>query len=98
MKPDDEALQILRDIKTEINCGQVLFPITVAKHAHNNACERAISIINNYMEGFGLFQMTRNPAQQNDGDAQQKTESGETQADRAGGGGGAVGQSISGRE
>jgi hypothetical protein len=59
-KPTADTIEILRNIKTEIGAGMMLFPKTQAEHAHNNACERANSIIDNYMGGFGLFQMTRN--------------------------------------
>jgi hypothetical protein len=57
--PSAETLEILRNIKTEINCGQVMFPKTDLDRVHNNACDRAIKIVENYIEGYGLFQMTR---------------------------------------
>jgi len=62
MKPEAETLQILRDISCEINCGKVLFPKSPAEWAHNNACDRAQSIISSYAEGIGLFQMSRDAA------------------------------------
>jgi hypothetical protein len=58
-KPTDEVRELLRDIQTEIGAGMVLFPGSNAERAHNNACDRAISIIANYREGIGLFQMTQ---------------------------------------
>jgi hypothetical protein len=54
-----ETVEILRNIKTEIGAGMVLFPKSEAERAHNNACARANAIITNYQEGYGLFQMTR---------------------------------------
>jgi hypothetical protein len=57
--PNADTLEILRNIKTEIVAGMVLFPKSPEEHAHNNACDRASHIINNYAQGFGLFQMTR---------------------------------------
>ena len=58
MKPNTETIETLRNIKTEIGAGMVLVPLTAAERAHNNACERANHIISNYIEGYGLFQMT----------------------------------------
>jgi hypothetical protein len=58
IKPSAETLGILNGIVTEIGAGKVMFPISEADRAHNHACERAISIIHNYREGYGLFQMT----------------------------------------
>lgn len=58
-KPSAEMIEILRGIRTEIGAGMVMFPKSEAEHAHNNACERANTIIFNYIEGYGLFQMTR---------------------------------------
>jgi len=55
----EELSAVLKEIQTEIGAGMVLFPNTAADRAHNNACERANSIIQNYREGFGLFQMTK---------------------------------------
>jgi len=51
--------EVLGWIKTEIGAGKVLVPRTEPERAHNNACERALSIISNYADGVGLFQMTR---------------------------------------
>ena len=61
--PNEETLEILRNIRTEIGAGKVLFPKTEAERAHNNACDRANTIISNYAQGFGLFQMTRDAKQ-----------------------------------
>lgn len=62
-QPDPATRLLLRNIQTEIGAGMVLFPKSEADHVHNNACSRANTIIDNYAEGFGLFQMTtRNPA------------------------------------
>jgi hypothetical protein len=58
-QPSPEIIETLRNIKTEIGAGMVLIPRSLAEQAHNNACERANAIIQNYIEGFGLFQMTR---------------------------------------
>jgi hypothetical protein len=51
--------ELLRGIQTEIGAGMVLFAKSPEERAHNNACERANKIIQNYRDGFGLFQMTR---------------------------------------
>ena len=59
MKPDAKTIEILGNIQTEIGAGMVLIPLTAAERAHNNACERAKTIVQNYKEGYGLFQMTR---------------------------------------
>lgn len=50
--------KILDAIKCEINCGQFLNPTTDLQRIHNSATERALNIINNYLDGIGLFQMT----------------------------------------
>ncbi len=57
--PSAETLEILRNIATEINCGKVLIARTHEERTWNNAHERALQIIANYAQGFGLFQMTR---------------------------------------
>ncbi len=57
--PSIETLEILRNIATEINCGKVLIARTPEERMWNNAHERALQIISNYAQGFGLFQMTR---------------------------------------
>lgn len=59
MKPHPVVVETLRNIKTEIGAGKVLFPTTDTEHAYNNACDRAISIIQLYVEGCGLFQLTQ---------------------------------------
>ena len=55
---DDNTKEILSNIQTEISAGKVLIPRSDAEHAHNNASDRAISIVQNYKEDIGLFQMT----------------------------------------
>lgn len=57
-KPDMATIAMLRAIQIEISAGMVLFPMSPEEKAHNNACERAQKIVQNYREGFGLFQMT----------------------------------------
>jgi hypothetical protein len=57
-----ETREVLRYIQTEIGAGMVLFPKTDAEHAHNNACDRANTIIQNYADGVGLFQLTKRKA------------------------------------
>lgn len=54
----DKERQMLDGIMSEIGAGMVMFPMTDVEHAHNNACERAKSIIANYRDGHGLFQLT----------------------------------------
>lgn len=51
--------EILHAIQTEIGAGEVMFPKSDSERAHNNACERAIAIIKNYRDGFGLFQIVQ---------------------------------------
>lgn len=58
MKASLEVVKILNWITTEIGAGMVILPKSEAEHAHNNACERAKTIISNYKDGMGLFQMT----------------------------------------
>jgi hypothetical protein len=59
MKPSPETIETLEAIRIEISAGKVLIPRYDAERAHNNACDRAIAIIKNYAEGYGLFQMTK---------------------------------------
>lgn len=68
-KPDADTIEVLRNITTEIGAGMVLFPRSDAERAHNNACERANKIISNYIEGYGLFQMTRDAKKRKEGAA-----------------------------
>jgi hypothetical protein len=42
---------------TEIGAGRVLVPSTPEERAYNNACERAMRIVESYIRGEGLFQM-----------------------------------------
>ncbi len=44
-------------IISEIKAGMCLFPKDDAGFAHNNACKRAIRIIEQYKNGEGLFQI-----------------------------------------
>lgn len=64
MKPNAETVEILRHIQTEIGAGMVLKfgGLSSFEQAHNNACARACSIVQNYKEGIGLFQLTRKPS------------------------------------
>jgi hypothetical protein len=57
--PGPETVDLLHNIKIEIGAGMVLFPKSEAERAHNDACDRANTIITYYQEGNGLFQMTR---------------------------------------
>ena len=42
----------------EIRAGEVLIPKTSEELAWNNASERAINIVQRYIDGNGLFQIT----------------------------------------
>ncbi len=63
MTVSPEVKEVLEWICTEIGAGKCFAGTTEAsmevENTHNNACERAISIVRNYQEGCGLFQMTR---------------------------------------
>jgi hypothetical protein len=48
---------ILKGIQTEIGAGKCLFILGEAERAHNNACDRAVAIVQNYRDGIGLFQI-----------------------------------------
>lgn len=66
MKPNAEIIETLSNIRTEIGAGMVLFPKSEIERGFNIACERAASIIFNYQQGLGLFQLTataRTPAE-----------------------------------
>ena len=54
-KLDDRTVKLLGYIQSEIRAGESLSSRTDAERAHNNACERAIRIIQNYRDGIGLF-------------------------------------------
>jgi hypothetical protein len=54
---DPETREMLRGIQTEIGAGKCLIIHGEAEVAHNNACDRAIKIIQNYRDDIGLFQM-----------------------------------------
>lgn len=58
-KPSAETIETLRNIRMEIGAGMILIPKSDAERAYNIACDRANSIIFNYMEGCGLVQMVR---------------------------------------
>lgn len=60
---DLEAARIedLRGIKTEIGAGKT-FSSSPEGQVWNSACDRAIAIVESYMEGCGLFQLTRQRA------------------------------------
>jgi hypothetical protein len=57
-KPSKETLEALRGIRTEIGAGMVILPRTVIERTWNDAHERANQIVQNYIDGNGLFQMT----------------------------------------
>jgi aconitase A len=57
-KPSDETLNALRGVRTEIGAGMVLFPRTIEERTWNNAHDRANQIVQNYIDGNGLFQIT----------------------------------------
>ena len=59
MKPTEATLKVLKAITTEIGAGMVMFPKTREEQAWNNASERANRIVDDYAEGIGLFQMTK---------------------------------------
>lgn len=44
-------------IVSEIRAGMVMFPGNDLDRIHNNACERAIRIVENYRDGKGIFQI-----------------------------------------
>lgn len=56
-KPSAETLEVLRWIETEIGAGMVLLITCHAEQTWNNACTRALQIIENYQQGIGLFQI-----------------------------------------
>lgn len=56
--PSQETLAALRGIQTEIRAGKVMLPKTEQERTWNNAHDRALSIVANYIEGLGLFQIT----------------------------------------
>ena len=58
-QPSAETIEILRNIKTEIGAGMVMFPRGDAERGFNIGCGRANDIITNYERGYGLFQMVR---------------------------------------
>ena len=57
-RPSEETLIALRGIRTEIGAGKALFPKTIEGRAWNNATTRAESIVQSYIGGYGLFQIT----------------------------------------
>ena len=63
-RPSAETIEILRNIKTEIGAGMILFPRGDAERGFNIACGRANDIITNYERGYGLFQMVRDQEDQ----------------------------------
>lgn len=52
-----EVKDVLGWIRTEIIAGGVLIPTSEAEKAWNSANERAVSILEKYKEGEGLFQL-----------------------------------------
>jgi hypothetical protein len=55
MELDKRTVEILGYIQSEIRAGESLSSRTEVERAHNNACERAIKIIQSYRDGYGLF-------------------------------------------
>lgn len=53
----DETKQVLEWVRTEVNAGKCLVAVTPVERQHNGATERAISIIEKYARGEGLFQV-----------------------------------------
>jgi len=49
--------RILNGIRTEIGAGMVMFPKTDGERLYNQACQRAVDIVQNYIDGIGLTQM-----------------------------------------
>jgi hypothetical protein len=60
-KPSEETLNALRGIRTEIGAGMVLIPKDDRERTWNSAHERANQIVQNYIDGNGLFQITAKP-------------------------------------
>jgi hypothetical protein len=58
-KLDPEVALVLDGILTEIGAGMVLVPKSLEEQTWNNAHDRCRSIIYNYRDGNGLFQMVR---------------------------------------
>ena len=56
--PSSETCQLLRNLKTEIGAGEILVTGSQADRAYNRAIEHACDIIDAYIEGRSLFQMT----------------------------------------
>ena len=76
-EPTLEVKQVIEGIATEIGAGRCLPPIdTPEKQAWNEAHNRCLSIISNYREGCGLFQLTANVKKSADPDTQKEGERG----------------------
>lgn len=56
--PKQSQEEVLKGIQKEIIASSVLFPKSDADHAWNNANRRAKDIIQMYIKGNGLFQLT----------------------------------------
>jgi len=56
-KPEIFKRKAVEGIKSEIMAGSVLFPKNEGDKAWNNANKRAVSIINKYLAGEGLFML-----------------------------------------
>jgi hypothetical protein len=52
-----EQLEWLKGIQTEIGAGKTFGNSEPDERAHNNACDRAVAIVQNYIDGYGLFMM-----------------------------------------
>lgn len=63
-EPTEDVRELLRAIQTEIGAGKCLPRVCATEQdraqevAWNSACDRAISILRDYRNGTGLFQMT----------------------------------------
>lgn len=82
-KPSTETLAVLRGISTEIGAGKS-FSSDPDAIMWNNAHDRCLQIVDNYFQGFGLFQMTADQKKRRN--AVQSTESSEQPKDSTQGG------------
>lgn len=59
--PSADVKKVLEWVRSEVTCGKLLKPerlMTPEERAWTGAHDRCLSIISNYAEGFGLYQMT----------------------------------------
>jgi hypothetical protein len=59
--PSAEMVQTLLNIQTEIGAGICMRPRDDAETGYNIGCHRALRIIDNYINGIGLFQIVADP-------------------------------------